>query len=467
MPANPTIQDPRWSQCLRLIESNIGQQQFDTWFGPIRKAEYDDDKHELTLSVPSSFIYEYYEANYPRLLRLVLTRVYGEGVRLMYKVTVDSTTGSEQTWEGGTSTTLKQQPTHTPANTAPQPLQQLDSQLKAEYTFDTFVEGDANRLPITVGQAIAKNPRQATFNPLFLYGPSGVGKTHLVNAIGLRLKELHPELRVLYVSAHLFQVQYTDSVRQNKQNDFIGFYQSIDILIIDDVQEFATLQKTQLAFFHIFNHLHQNGKQLILTSDRPPVALQGMEERLLTRFKWGLLAELERPSQEMRRDILRSKIRHDGLRFTDAVIDYISRVVDKSVRDLEGVIHSLMAYSVVHNKEIDVDMAEQVISKTIGLQAAKSKVTLEYIVERTCDYFGLTTADIMSKSRKANIVIGRQVAMYLSQKHTSLSTTKIGYAIGQRAHTTVLHSCQCVSNRMATDNIFSRQVSELEELISH
>ena len=249
-------------------------------------------------------------------------------------------------------------------------------------------------------------------------------------------------------------------MRQNKTNDFIAFYQTIDVLIIDDIQELAT-EKTQLAFFHIFNHLHQNGKQLILTSDRPPVALGGMNERLLTRFKWGLLAELERPDQTLRRDILRSKVRHDGLRISEPVIDFISHNVDKSVRDLHGVVTSLMAYSVVYNCEVDIAMAERVIARTVGM-AERREITIEGIVEQTCLAFGIEREELLSASRKATIVAGRQVAMYLAQKHTHLSTTKIGAAIGRRNHATVIHSCQSVQQRMETDRVFRQQVEELE-----
>lgn len=465
MKANQPIIDARWTACLKLLQNNLPEQQFNTWFAPIHSAHFDNEQRELTLCVPSPFVYEYIEAHFVKLLRAVLLRTYGEGVRLIYKVTTDATNNISVDLEATSQSMVEAPVARTGLNRAPQPLQQLDSQLNPNYTFDTFVEGDANKLPRTVGLAIAKNPKQSTFNPLFIYGGSGVGKTHLVNAIGLRLKELHPEKRVLYVSAHLFQVQYTDSVRQNTVNDFIAFYQSIDVLIIDDIQEFAALQKTQLAFFHIFNHLHQNGRQLILTSDRPPMALQGMEERLLTRFKWGLLAELERPGVDLRRDILRLKIRRDGLRISEPVIDFIAMHTDQSIRDLEGVVNSLMAYSVVHNCEIDVEMAERVISRTVGMAAQRKEVTLDSILDQTCRYFQLDRDDVLSQSRKANIVLGRQVAMYMAQKHTTLSTTKIGMYIGRRNHATVVHSCQSIAQRLSSDVDFRTRLEELESLI--
>lgn len=444
-----------------MIRNNIQEQQFNTWFAPIHSLGFDEERKELTLCVPSPFVYEYIEEHFIKLLSVVLKRVYGAGVRLMYKVMTDATNNLSMELEASQPTTARVAMA-APVNQAPRPLQQIDSQLRPDYTFENFIEGKSNKLPRTVGLAIAQNPKQSTFNPLFIYGGSGTGKTHLVNAIGLRLKELHPELRVLYISAHLFQVQYTDSVRQNTVNDFINFYQNIDVLIIDDIQEFATLQKTQLAFFHIFNHLHQNGRQLILTSDRPPVALQGMEERLLTRFKWGLLAELEPADTTLRRDILFHKIRRDGLQISTPVVDYIAQTVDKSIRDLEGVVTSLMAYSLVNNSEIDLALAQSVISRTVGISRQATPVTIERIIEYTSNHFAQDSSDILSSSRKAPVVLARQVVMYLAQKLTHMSTTRIGMAVGRRGHATVVHSCQVITERLATDRELRQHVETLE-----
>lgn len=462
METQPQI-DNRWNQCLQLIRNNVQQQAFETWFAHISPVIFDEAERKICMGVPTHYFREHLEEHYLDLLRKVLHRVYGSGISLYYNVHADSTNGEDMVVQGTTRTTAVGQPSSsTPANQGPRMLQELDSQLNPNYTFDNFVEGVSNKLPRTVGMAIAQNPKQTTFNPLFIYGPSGVGKTHLVHAIGTRLKELHPEKRVLYVSAHLFQVQYTDSVRQNATNDFISFYQSIDVLIIDDVQEFVT-KATQQTFFHIFNHLHQNGRQLILTCDRPPMALQGLEERLLTRFKWGLLAELERPDVELRRNILLSKIRQNGLRIPEGVVDYIAKTVDCNVRDLEGIVHSLMAYSVVWNSDVDLNLAERVIAHTIGdLQQRHQELTPKQILECTCSFFEIDPSDVLSKSRKANVVTARQVAMYLVQKHTHLSTTKIGIAIGGRNHATVLHSCQCVEQRIGSDSSFSARIGELE-----
>ena len=339
-----------WNRCLNIIRDNVPDTTYKTWFEPIVPLKYED--HALTIGVPSPFFYEFLEEKFVDLLRAALYKEIGEGTQLLYCILTDKTNHITVNIEGTKrSSALPAQTVIKDGNKAPHPMQapapqDLDPHLNPNYNFENFIKGNSNEFSRTVGETVAKNPAR-TFNPLFLYGPSGVGKTHLINAIGTRIKELYPEKRVLYVSAHLFQVQYTDSVRTNHFNDFISFYQTIDVLIIDDIQEFAGVTKTQNTFFHIFNHLHQNGKQLILTSDRAPVMLQGMEERLLTRFKWGLVAELEKPDVELRKNILRNKIRRDGLNIPESVINYIAENVNESVRELEGIINSLLAQSII------------------------------------------------------------------------------------------------------------------------
>ena len=355
-----------WNRCLEIIRDNVSPQTYKTWFCPIVPLKYEDKT--LELQVPSQFFYEFLEEKFLDLLRQTIHKVFGEGSKLMYRVMVvknPPTTVPLPPHAGS------QAPLHKPVTKSiPQVPQvsDLDPHLNKDYNFETFIEGESNKLSRSVAEAVALNPAKTVFNPLFFYGASGVGKTHLANAIGTKIKELYPEKRVLYVSAHLFQVQYTDSVRNNTTNDFINFYQSIDVLIIDDIQEFAGVTKTQNTFFHIFNHLHQNGKQLILTSDRAPVLLQGMEERLITRFKWGMVAELEKPTIELRRNILRNKIRRDGLQFPPEVIDYIAENVNDSVRDLEGIIISLMAHSTIYNKDIDMELAQRIVKKSVGVK---------------------------------------------------------------------------------------------------
>jgi chromosomal replication initiator protein len=283
----------------------------------------------------------------------------------------------------------------------------------------------------------------------------------LTNAIGTRIKELYPEKRVLYISAHLFQVQYTDSVRTNHFNDFINFYQTIDVLIIDDIQEFAGVTKTQNTFFHIFNHLHQNGKQLILTSDRAPVMLQGMEERLLTRFKWGLIAELEKPDKELRKNILLNKIHRDGLNIPENVINFIAENVDESVRELEGIVNSLLAQSILFKRDIDMNLAERIIRKAVRIIENKP-ITVDEIITKVCEHYKIDESVLHTKSRKREIVQIRQVAMYLAKKHTDISTSKIGYLIGKRDHATVIHACKIMKDLVEIDKDVKTEIEEIE-----
>ena len=294
---------------------------------------------------------------------------------------------------------------------------------------------------------------------MFLFGESGVGKTHLIQAIGLRIKENNPASRVLYLSAHDFLVQYTDAVRNNRVNDFISFYQSIDVLLMDDIQEFAGKTQTQNTFFHIFNHLHQSNKQLVLTCDRPPVELVGMVLRLLTRFKWGLTAEVERPDYELRYDILMSKVRRDGLSISEEVIDYIARNVTDNVRDLEGVIVSLMVRSSVLKKEISIDMADQVLAASVKM--TQKQITIDSIKEAVCGYYGLETSRLLERE----VVVARQMSMYLAKKYTALSLAGIGDVLGKKDHATVLHACKTISEQVGVDKKLRSDLEEIEQRI--
>lgn len=445
-----------WKHCLQMIHDNVPETTFKTWFEPIVPLKYEDKA--LTIGVPSPFFYEFLEEKFADLLRATLNKQIGEGTRLMYTVHVSKT--ETTTWAGKPEDNIIKPKPEINVNKAPQPLQELDPHLNPNYTFSSFIKGVSNEFSRTVGETVAKNPAK-TFNPLFLYGPSGVGKTHLTNAIGTRIKELYPEKRVLYLSAHLFQVQYTDAVRTNHTNDFFNFYQTIDVLIIDDIQEFAGVTKTQQTFFHIFNHLHQNGKQLILTSDRPPVMLQGMEERMLTRFKWGLVAELEKPDKELRKSILRNKIHRDGLNIPENVINYIAENVDESVRELEGIVNSLLAQSILFKREIDLDLAERIIRKAVRIIENKP-ITIEEIIGKVCEHYKMDESVLHTKSRKREIVQVRQVAMYLAKKHTDTSTSKIGFLIGKRDHATVIHACKIMKDLVEVDKDMKAEIAEIE-----
>lgn len=460
MKASP---DARWDNALALIRENVSQQQYDTWFRPIVFESFDDAKKTLLVQVPSPFVYEYLEENYVDLLIKVLHRTFCEGIHLNYRVVTDKEHKLSQDIESDPAD-IEQKP-RTRANQSPTPLdaaqpQQIDPQLNPHLSFANYIEGASNKLPRSVGQSIAEHPNTTQFNPMFIYGPSGCGKTHLVNAIGLRTKQLYPQKRVLYISARLFQVQYTNAVLQNSTNDFIRFYQTIDMLIVDDIQEWISAPKTQDTFFHIFDHLFRNGKRIILASDRPPVDLKGMPERLLTRFSCGLIAELEKPNTQLCVDILENKIRKDGLHIPRDVIEFISQTANGSVRDLQGVINSLMAYSIVYNSNIDMRLAERVIKRAVKID--DKPLTVDEIIETVCNHFNVSPSAVGGKSRKRDFVVARQVSMYLAQKYTKMPASRIGKLVGNRDHSTVIHSCTQVENRLKVDKEFLAEIQSLE-----
>ncbi len=456
----------RWDKCLALIRDNVSEQQFKTWFEPIVFEAYKEQEKTVLIQVPSPFVYEYLEENYVDLLRKVLRRCFDDNVRLSYRIKVvedKSRKGTsvvegnehEEGFDNARPRSAANQPqTKVEAST------EIDSQLKPHQNFNNFIEGDSNKLPRAVGLSIAEHPDTAQFNPMFIYGPSGCGKTHLINAIGLRTKQLYPKKRVLYVSARLFQVQFSNASLKNVVNDFINFYQTIDVLIVDDVQEWMTAPKTQNTFFHIFNHLFRNGKRIILASDRPPVDLQGMSDRLLSRFACGLIAELEKPNTQLCIDILNNKIRHDGLSIPDDVVQFIAQTANGSVRDLEGVVNSLMAYSVVYNCNIDLRLAERVIKRAVKVD--DEPLTVDEIVETVCHHYNVSPTAMNSRSRKRELVVPRQVSMYLAQKLTNMPASRIGKLVGGRDHSTVIHSCSQVEARMKTDKSFNDELNSIE-----
>ncbi|MBP3510772.1 MAG: chromosomal replication initiator protein DnaA [Prevotella sp.] len=455
-----------WSKCLDLIRESVTEQQFNTWFRPIVFESYSTDDRTLLVQVPSPYVYEYLEQYYVGLLSKVLASCFGTSVRLRYRIVTDKAHNIAQEVEAEETPVIEQP---RPAvkglkaqggAAARQAAGGLNPQLNLHQTFNNYIEGESNKLPRTVGLSIAEHPGKSTFNPFFIYGPSGCGKTHLVNAIGVKCKEMYPAKRVLYVSARLFQVQFTDATRQNTTNDFINFYQSIDVLIVDDIQEWATAPKTLDTFFHIFNHLFRNGKQIILASDRPPVELQGMKDRLLTRFSCGLIAELEKPNVQLCVDILNSKCRRDGLKIPADVIQFIASTANGSVRDLEGVINSLMAYSVVYNCNIDMRLAERVIKRAVKID--NHPLTVDDILEKVCAHYNVTQQNVFSRSRKRDYVTVRQVSMYFAQKYTKMPASRIGQLIGNRDHSTVIHSCSTVEQRLKVDKGFVAELASIE-----
>lgn len=455
-----------WDNSLLLIKDSVTEQQYNTWFKPIVFESYKPSTKTLLVQVPSPFVYEYLEQNFVDLLSKVLHRNFGEGIRLTYRVVTDKEHKLSQDIEADPDDAdlakqareRAQQPAAQPV--APQQQEDIDTQLDPKLTFNNYMEGDSNKLPRSVGLSIAEHPNTTQFNPMFIYGPSGSGKTHLVNAIGLKAKQMYPQKRVLYVSARLFQTQYTDAVLHNASNDFINFYQSIDMLIVDDIQEWAGKAKTLNTFFHIFNHLFRNGKRIILASDRPPVELKDMPDRLLTRFSCGLVCELEKPNIQLCVDILSNKIRRDGLKIPVDVISFIAQTCNGSVRDLQGAINGLLAYSIVYNSSIDIRLAERVIKRAVKVD--DKPLTIDDIVETVCHHYNVTVTAVNSKSRKRDYVVARQVTMYLAQKYTKMPASRIGKLVGNRDHSTVIHSCTKVEERLKIDAGFSDELVSIE-----
>ena len=457
--------DARWDKALAQIRENVTEQIFKTWFKPIVFEHFDDASKVILVQVPSAFVYEYLEENFVELMGRVLYNCFGAGIKLSYRIVTDKEHNLSQDIETDSPDTVAKPANRTKANAdgkkaSVEQSQELDSQLDMHRTFSNYIEGDSNKLSRSVGLSIAEHPNTMQFNPMFIYGPSGCGKTHLINAIGVHCKQLYPQKRVLYISARLFQVQYTNAYLHGTINDFIAFYQTIDMLIVDDIQEWITATKTQDTFFHIFNHLFRNGKRIILASDRPPVDLKGMHERLLTRFSCGLIAELEKPNKQLCADILVNKIHRDGLKIPADVIDFIASTASGSVRDLEGVISSLKAYSIVYNCNIDMRLAERVVKRAVKMD--DKPLTIDDILEKVCVHYNVTTTQINSKSRKSEYVVARQVSMYLAQKYTKMPASRIGRLVGNRDHSTVIHGCSQVEKRMQVDKAFKADIVSIE-----
>ena len=456
-----------WSKCLDILRDNLSTEQFNAWFEPIVAVSYEDNK--LTLKLPSQFFVQQIEQQYYDLFSKVLRRVYGNDVKLFYTYNIiEDTPSSKVTVAHDNSSTKLSSIVARQAQQAANPfaeveLDDIDPQLNPRYTFENYCCSMSNKLAVSVGKAIAEDPNCKTFNPMFVFGPTGVGKTHLIQAIGIKIKELRPRTRVLYTTARIFEMQYTTAVKSNKVNDFISFYQSIDVLILDDIQELAGKTATQNTFFHIFNHLHQNQKQLIMSSDRRPSDMDGMVPRLISRFKWGMTVELYKPDYELRRGVLQMKAAQDGLSLSDDVIDFIANNVVESVRDLEGIVVALLAHATMLNHEIDINLAQSVVGNTVKVN--KKQMSFELIAETVARFYNLDISLLYGKSRKREISDARQLVMYLTKKSTQLSSTNIGQKLS-RDHATVLHACKQIEQRLSIEKKFRHEVEMIEnELI--
>ncbi|RLD81440.1 MAG: chromosomal replication initiator protein DnaA [Bacteroidetes bacterium] len=468
-----------WESCLKIIKDNIHYQSFKTWFVPIQPLKLENNV--LTIQVPSQFFYEWLEEHYIILLKKTLKKELGQEGRLEYSIIMDNSFQSNNPYSIKVPTSNKKA-IKNPA--VPMPIDinrdgakeipnpfiipglkkiKVNSQLVDSYSFDNFVEGDCNRLARSAGFAVSENPGKTSFNPLLIYSDVGLGKTHLAHAIGIQVKTNFPEKTVLYVPTEQFIAQYIESVRNNNQNDFVHFYQMIDVLIIDDIQFLAGKEKTQDVFFHIFNHLHQNAQQIVITSDKPPIELKGMEPRLLSRFKWGLAADLQAPDFETRIAILQKRLYNDGIEMPQEVLEYLAYSINTNIRELEGALISILAQSSLNKKAITLELAKQMIDKFV--KSTAREISIDYIQKVVCDYFNLSLDVINSKTRKREIVQARQLAMYFAKKHTKASLATIGLHCGNKDHATVLHACRTVNNLIDTDKQFRIYVEDLNKKI--
>ena len=466
-----------WENCLDFIKDNIQPQAYKTWFEPIVAVKLDN--HALSIQVPSKFFYEWLEEHYVKILKVALTKELGVNAKLVYIIKMENTYGNKQPFTekipSSNRTAVYSQQVDIPLKNKNPELKnpfvipgirnvKIESQLNPIYTFENFLEGDSNRLARNASIAVANKPGGTSFNPLLISGGVGLGKTHLAHAIGVDIKDKYPEKTVLYISAEKFTQQYIESVKKNNRNDFIHFYQIIDILIIDDVQFLSGKSGTQDVFFHIFNHLHQNGKQVILTSDKAPVDMQDIEQRLLSRFKWGLSAELQNPDFETRVSIVKNKLYRDGVEMPEEIIEYLAKHITTNVRELEGAIISLIAQSSFNKKEITLSLAKDVVEKFV--KNTKREVSIDYIQKVVSDYFQMDVDTLQSKTRKRHIVQARQLAMFFAKKFTKASLASIGSQIGKRDHATVLHACKTVDNLSTTDKQFRKYVEDLTKKLS-
>ena len=467
-----------WQNCLDIIKDNVNQQSYKTWFDPIRPVKLNGSV--LTIQVPSQFFYEWLEEHYIDLLKKTINKELGPEGRLEYSIIMENNYRNSNPYTVNipavSHKSLKNPAVSMPidlnSNSIKNPFilpglkkMNVESQLNPNYSFDNLVEGDCNRLARSAGFAVANKPGGTAFNPLLIYGNVGLGKTHLANAIGIEIKKNFPNKTVLYVQAEKFITQFVDAVKNNSHNDFIHFYQMIDVLIIDDVQFFAGKEKTQDVFFQIFNHLHQTGKQLVLTSDKSPIELIGLEQRLLSRFKWGLSADLQVANLETRIAILEKKIYADGIEMPKDVIEYLAYNITTNVRELEGALISLVAQSTLNRKSITMELARQMIDKFV--KNTTREISIDFIQKVVSDYFNLPLDLLKSKTRKREVVQARQIAMFFAKSMTKSSLASIGLQCGGKDHATVLHACRTVNNLLETDKKFRVYIDEIEKKIGN
>lgn len=469
-----------WDECLAMIRENVPPQAYSTWFEPIKPVDFRNGL--LTIQVPSDFFYEYLETRFIKVIKATIRKVLGPEGKLEYSIMMDNNENKP---------VVVKQPSVDRTNTKNPPKQiqidfekaesampnpfvlpgikkiNIESNLNENYCMENFVVGECNRVAYEAGQAVAKNPGKTSFNPMFVFSPTGMGKTHICQAIGLETKKHHPELTVLYVNAEQFLMQFQASCRNNSskssRDDFVHFYQMIDVLIIDDIQYLSGKPKTQDTLFHIFNHLQQTGKQLIFTCDKPPAEIKDMEQRLISRFKWGLSAEMSMPDVETRRNILKRKAYNEGVELPEDVVNFIAENIKTNVREMEGFLISLIAQSSLNRKAITISLAKQMVERFVN--NSSREITISYIISAVCEEMGTSQADFFTTTRKRNVVQARQLSMYFAKKYTKASLIVIGEQCGGKDHATVIHSLKTVTNLLDTDKQFCAIADKIEQTL--
>jgi chromosomal replication initiator protein len=442
-----------WKNCLIKIKENVSLMTYNTWFLPIKPVDLEDST--LRVQIPSQFFWEWIEEHFNNLITRTIKEVIGNDAKLTYMISEDLPAGDPV----HSKINIQQQ-----TNPERKPKPAFESNLNPRYTFNNFIKGEGNQLARAAAGAISDNPGGTSFNPLFVYGGVGLGKTHLIQAIGNEIFNNYPEKKVIYLSSDSFTVEFVEAIQSNKVNDFSSFYRSMDVLIIDDIQFLIGKEKTQDLFFHIFNTLHQSRKQIILSSDKPPKELKGLDERLISRFQWGLTADIQPPEWETRIAILKNKAEAYGMLVSNEILEYIATNITSNIRELEGCLIKLLANASLNSKDLSFDLARKTV-KEIATERKFNRITIESITKNVCDYMGIAENKIRDKTKKKEIVLARQLAMYLSKELTKSSLKTIGLHFGGRDHSTVIHACNSIESARSSDESLSKIIEDLKNQI--
>lgn len=456
--SNPADANSIWKSCLTIIKESVNPLTFNTWFLPIRPVNLENNV--LKIQLPTQFFWEWIDEHYNHILNKAVRRVLGSDGKLTYVI------ADEPDAERTSSTVKLTAPVSTSENKANQTTikeNSFNSNLNPRYRFDNFIKGEGNQLARATAGAISDNPGETSFNPFFVYGGVGLGKTHLIQAVGNRIIEKFPEKKVIYLSTDSFTVEFVEAIQSNRVNEFQNFYRNIDVLIIDDIQFLTGKEKTQDLFFHIFNTLHQSRKQIILSSDRPPKELKGMDDRLISRFKWGLAADIQPPEFEMRIAILKNKAEEFGMTISNDIVEYIASNITSNIRELEGCLIKMLATASLNSKDISLDLARKIVREIASDR--KVNLSIDDITKIVCEFLNVPENKVRDKTRKKEIVLARQLSMYFAKEYTKSSLKTIGLHFGGRDHSTVIHACNSIEVELKNDLQLSELVSKLKNKI--